>query len=256
MGRCRRLGRSRRRRRRPHVPADRRAARCGASSSTRSSPGHAAALGEHGSAPEADACRDGPRHPRARGAAQSDGAAPDPAAIFTMVQRLMKEGDARSSHTGTGLCPDDAPARCSRAWLRAVESARRRDGAARSCCRATTSSTPTSTGGRSASTERKLALAVEQVAAVTPGSADLAATAGTLFDAARPAIPYPRGCRLPRPREGPALARRRRRAAARCARRRRRRRHARRGAQLDELRDRVPRSSRSPRAPTATLTAA
>ena len=61
-------------------------------------------LGEHGSAAKwthaAMALAT-----RALGRGASDGAAPDPAAIFTMVQRLMREGDARSSHTDTGPLP-------------------------------------------------------------------------------------------------------------------------------------------------------
>ncbi len=149
--------------------------------------GDAAALGEHGSAPKwthaAMALAT-----RALGRGASDGAAPDPAAIFTMVQRLMKEGDARSSHTGTGLCPDDARALL-RAWLRAVE-----------LDVGETELLELLQGDdffhadlyRRAKRihERKLALAVEQIAAVTPGSADLAATASTLFEACLAAIPY------------------------------------------------------------------
>ncbi len=149
--------------------------------------GDAAALGEHGSAAKwthaAMALAT-----RALGRGASDGAAPDPAAIFTMVQRLMKEGDARSSHTGTGLCPDDARALL-RAWLRAVE-----------LDVGETELLELLQGDdffhadlyRRAKRihERKLALAVEQIAAVTPGSADLAATASTLFEACLAAIPY------------------------------------------------------------------
>lgn len=153
--------------------------------------GDATPLGEHGSAAKwthaAMALAT-----RALGRGDGSSAAPDPAAIFTMVQRLMKEGDARSSHTGTGLCPDDARALL-QAWLGAVEldlseaeliellqgddffhadlyrRARRIH-------------------------ERKLAAAVEQVAASAtrtgPGGTDLAATAATLFDACLAAIPY------------------------------------------------------------------
>ncbi len=113
---------------------------------------------------------------------------PDPQAVFTMVQRLMKEGDARAGALGTGLCPDDARALL-RAWLAAIEldldepqllahlqhedfghaDLFRR---ARRCH------------------ERKLARAVEQIATVTPGSGDLVETAELLFDACLAAIPY------------------------------------------------------------------
>jgi glycosyltransferase involved in cell wall biosynthesis/predicted metal-dependent phosphoesterase TrpH len=162
--------------------------------------GDAAALGEHGSAAKwthaAMALAT-----RALGRGPSDGAAPDPQAIFTMVQRLMKEGDARSSHTGTGLCPDDARALL-RAWLSAVE------------LDLDESELITLLQGKDffhadlyrrakRIHERKLARAVAQIAsaadaaAAGPGSdgertaaADLAATASTLFDACLAAIPY------------------------------------------------------------------
>ncbi|MGH2943291.1 MAG: glycosyltransferase, partial [Solirubrobacteraceae bacterium] len=125
---------------------------------------------------------------RALGRGPSDGAAPDPAAIFTMVQRLMKEGDARSSHTGTGLCPDDARALL-RAWLAAVE-----------LDLGETELIALLQGEdffhadlyRRAKRihERKLARAIERVAAGPPSGADLAATATTLFDVCLAAIPY------------------------------------------------------------------
>ena len=153
--------------------------------------GDATPLGEHGSAAKwthaAMALAT-----RALGRGESSGAAPDPAAIFTMVQRLMKEGDARSSHTGTGLVPDDARALL-RAWLSAVE-----------LDLSETELIELLQGDdffhadlyRRAKRihERKLALAVEQVAAGAtigaPGGADLAGAAGTLFDACLAAIPY------------------------------------------------------------------
>jgi glycosyltransferase involved in cell wall biosynthesis len=47
-------------------------------------------------------------------------AAPDPAAVLRMVERLMTEGDARSGPIGADLCPDDARALL-RAWLEAVD---------------------------------------------------------------------------------------------------------------------------------------
>ena len=47
-------------------------------------------------------------------------AAPDPRTVMTMVQRLLREGDAREGATGADLTPADA--RCLlRAWLAAVE---------------------------------------------------------------------------------------------------------------------------------------
>jgi glycosyltransferase involved in cell wall biosynthesis/predicted metal-dependent phosphoesterase TrpH len=123
-----------------------------------------------------------------RGADGAGGPGPDPRAVFTMAERLMREGDARSGAIGSGLCPDDARALL-RAWLAAVELdltetdflAYLQDDdfshadlfrRARRCH------------------ERKLARTVEQIVDTTPGSDDLAHTAETLFDACLAAIPY------------------------------------------------------------------
>ena len=153
--------------------------------------GDATPIGEHGSAAKwthaAMALAT-----RALGRGEATGAGPDPAAIFTMVQRLMKEGDARSSHTGSGLCPDDARALL-RAWMRAVEL---------NLSETELLQLLQGEGFFHADLlrrarrihERKLACAVEQVAAAaaTPGpwAADLPAIAGTFFDACLAAIPY------------------------------------------------------------------
>ena len=49
-----------------------------------------------------------------------DPATPDPRRVMTMIQRLLREGDAREGATGADLAPADA--RCLlRAWLAAVE---------------------------------------------------------------------------------------------------------------------------------------
>jgi glycosyltransferase involved in cell wall biosynthesis/predicted metal-dependent phosphoesterase TrpH len=54
------------------------------------------------------------------GERDSDPAVPDPQRVMTMVQRVLREGDARHGSTGTDLTPADA--RCLlRAWLSAVE---------------------------------------------------------------------------------------------------------------------------------------
>ena len=50
----------------------------------------------------------------------SDDAAPDPAAVLRMVERVMTEGDARSGSIGCDLGPEDAQALL-RAWLDAVD---------------------------------------------------------------------------------------------------------------------------------------
>ena len=151
--------------------------------------GDATPLGEHGSAAKwthaAMALAT-----RALGRGPSDAGAPDPGAIFTMVQRLMHEGDARSSHTGTGLEPDDARALL-RAWLAAVEL---------DLCESELIALLQADDFIHADLyrrarrihERKLATAVEHVAAtvVAPHGAELAVPAGTLFDACLAAIPY------------------------------------------------------------------
>ena len=127
---------------------------------------------------------------RALGPGPEDAAGerPNPEAVFEMVQRLMREGDARTGATGTGLGPKDARALL-RAWTSSVELdltgpellalLQHEDFAhadlfrrARRCH------------------ERKLAKAVDEIAAAAPGGADLAAAATTLFDACLAAIPY------------------------------------------------------------------
>jgi len=151
--------------------------------------GDATPLGEHGSAAKwthaAMALAT-----RALGRGASGGAAPDPAAIFTMVQRLMKEGDARASHTGTGLVPDDARALL-RAWLSAVELNLSETELIEALQADDFFHADLYRRARRIH-ERKLALAVEQVAATAgaPGEADLAGAASTLFDACLAAIPY------------------------------------------------------------------
>ncbi len=125
---------------------------------------------------------------RALGRGDLGGAPPSPQAVFAMVQRLMREGDARSGHTGTGLVPDDARALL-RAWLSAVEldlsetellAYLQRDDFLhadlfrRARC----------------SHERKLARAVHDIVGTAPAGADLPAAAASLFDACLAAIPY------------------------------------------------------------------
>ena len=149
--------------------------------------GAATPLGEHGSAAKwthaAMALAT-----RALGRGASDGAAPDPAAIFTMVSRLMREGDARSSHTETGLCPDDARALL-RAWLAAVELDLEESELIAFLQRPDFFHADLYRRAKRVH-ERKLARAVNAVATTTPESADLPATATALFDACLAAIPY------------------------------------------------------------------
>lgn len=153
--------------------------------------GDATPIGEHGSAAKwthaAMALAT-----RALGRGEATGGAPDPTAIFTMVQRLMKEGDARSSHLGTGLCPDDARA-LRRAWMHAVELDLSESELIRLLQGEGFFHADLYRRARRIH-ERKLASAVEQVATAAtrpdPGAADVAAIAGTFFDACLAAIPY------------------------------------------------------------------
>ncbi len=149
--------------------------------------GDATPLGEHGSAPKwthaAMALAT-----RALGRGERTGAAPDPAAIFTMVQRLMREGDARCSHTGIGLCPEDARALL-RAWLAAVELDLSEGELIELLQRDDFFHADLFRRAKRIH-ERKLAAAVEQIARLDLATEDLGAVAGTLFDACLSAIPY------------------------------------------------------------------
>ncbi|MDQ3722976.1 MAG: glycosyltransferase, partial [Actinomycetota bacterium] len=127
---------------------------------------------------------------RALGHGPGDDGAPDPAAVFTIVQRLMREGDARSS-TGdadTGVCPDDARALL-RAWLAAVELDMEEGDLIAFLQRKDFLHADLYRRAKRVH-ERKLAHAVGQVASVPAEGADLAATATVLFEACLAAIPY------------------------------------------------------------------
>ncbi len=119
--------------------------------------------------------------------------APDPRRVMTMVQRLLREGDAREGATGADLTPGDA--RCLlRAWLAAVEldhldergliAHMQQEGFSHSdlyrrACRLH---------------ERKLRGAVERAVAAATGEpdadSDVGAAASGLFESCIAAIPY------------------------------------------------------------------
>jgi glycosyltransferase involved in cell wall biosynthesis len=105
-----------------------------------------------------------------------------------MVQRLMRDGDARGGAIGTGLCADDARALL-RAWLAAVELDLTGPELLAHLQHEDFSHADLFRRARRCH-ERKLAHAVEQIAAAAPGSADLGQTAQMLFDACLAAIPY------------------------------------------------------------------
>jgi glycosyltransferase involved in cell wall biosynthesis/predicted metal-dependent phosphoesterase TrpH len=83
--------------------------------------GHVTARGKQGSAAKwAHAAIALAARSLGHGEREAPPAAPDPRTVMTMVQRLLREGDAREGATGADLAPADA--RCLlRAWLVAVE---------------------------------------------------------------------------------------------------------------------------------------
>jgi glycosyltransferase involved in cell wall biosynthesis/predicted metal-dependent phosphoesterase TrpH len=116
-------------------------------------------------------------------------ASPDPRAVMTMVQRLLREGDAREGATGHDLTPTDAR-RLLRAWLTAVELDHLDERGLiaymqhedfnhadlyRRACRAH---------------ERRLRSAIAGVVEAATGRADIADAAGGIFHACMAAIPY------------------------------------------------------------------
>ena len=149
--------------------------------------GNATARGEQGSAAKWTHAAMG-LATRALGHGPSDGVAPNPQAVFSMVQRLMKEGDARTGSTGTGLGPDDARALL-RAWMNSVELDLTEPELLAYLQHEDFSHADLFRRARRCH-ERKLARAVDEIATAAPGGADIAAAATTLFDACLAAIPY------------------------------------------------------------------
>jgi glycosyltransferase involved in cell wall biosynthesis/predicted metal-dependent phosphoesterase TrpH len=114
---------------------------------------------------------------------------PDPRTVLNMVQRLLREGDARHGATGADLAPADA--RCLlRAWLSAVELDHlderglielmqaedfSHSGLFRRACRLH---------------ERKLRAAVDVAVRAATGEAEVLAAAEGLFESCSAAIPY------------------------------------------------------------------
>ncbi|MEY2442260.1 MAG: hypothetical protein QOJ46_1686 [bacterium] len=128
---------------------------------------------------------------RALGHGPRDGAGwarPDPQHVFRMAQRLMREGDARTGSTGTGLGPEDARALL-RAWMASVELELTEPELLAMLQRDDFTHADLFRRARRCH-ERKLAAAVDQIASAAPGGADIAAAATMLFDACLAAIPY------------------------------------------------------------------
>ncbi|WP_205699092.1 glycosyltransferase [Conexibacter sp. SYSU D00693] len=125
---------------------------------------------------------------RALGRGDRDVGGPNPLAIFKMVDRIMREGDARRGAIGADLAPDDARALL-RAWLDAVglegdtatllarlqDDGFRHDDLFRKA---------------RAAHERALAGVAKRVTQTVPTPATGLADAVAVFDACIPAIPY------------------------------------------------------------------
>jgi len=127
---------------------------------------------------------------RALGCGREEAYAPDPLAVLTMIERVMREGDARQGSVGTDLTPADAR-RLLRAWLASLEldidegqllTMLQDDDFShadlfRRACRAH---------------ERKLGAAVHHIVAMTNGTSapNVGGAAVDLFAACVPAVPY------------------------------------------------------------------
>jgi glycosyltransferase involved in cell wall biosynthesis/predicted metal-dependent phosphoesterase TrpH len=124
---------------------------------------------------------------RALGRGDGDQAV-DPRAVLTMVERLMREGDARRGAIGADLGPDDARALL-HAWLEAVE-LRLGERELLALLQDEDFSHADLFRRARRAHERKLAGAVDGVLAATTNGGDLGAAAAGLFDACVAAIPY------------------------------------------------------------------
>jgi glycosyltransferase involved in cell wall biosynthesis/predicted metal-dependent phosphoesterase TrpH len=116
------------------------------------------------------------------------GAAVDPRAVLTMVERVMREGDVRRGAVGADLGPDDARALL-HAWLEAIDLRLGERELLALLQHEDFSHADLFRRARRAH-ERKLAGAVDGVLAATTTGGDLGAAAAGLFDACVAAIPY------------------------------------------------------------------
>lgn len=112
----------------------------------------------------------------------------DPQAVFTMVERLMREGDVRTGAVGSDLGPDDARALL-HAWLEAIELPLDESELLELLQGDDFGHADLFRRARRAH-ERKLAVAVDGVLDATTNGGDLVSAAEGLFDACVAAIPY------------------------------------------------------------------
>jgi glycosyltransferase involved in cell wall biosynthesis/predicted metal-dependent phosphoesterase TrpH len=112
----------------------------------------------------------------------------EPRAVLTMVQRLMREGDARVGAIGADLGPEDARALL-RAWLEAVDLPLTESDLLAYLQHEDFTHAALFRRARRCH-ERKLAAAVNAIAATEPDAGQVGAVAAGLFDACLAAIPY------------------------------------------------------------------
>jgi glycosyltransferase involved in cell wall biosynthesis/predicted metal-dependent phosphoesterase TrpH len=127
---------------------------------------------------------------RALGRGEESDAGPDPMAVLRMVERVVREGDARSGTPGSDLGPEDARALL-RAWLRSVELDGTHEHGLLEILQA--DDFHHAALGRRARRCHERALRRAVAAAVgraDDGVASLPAAAAAVFEACVPAIPY------------------------------------------------------------------
>jgi glycosyltransferase involved in cell wall biosynthesis/predicted metal-dependent phosphoesterase TrpH len=131
----------------------------------------------------------GPESDAGRAGAARPGAGPDPRAVLQIVERVMREGDARRGRASAELGPDDGRALL-RAWLAAMDLSIDEPTLLELLQEGELSHPDLSRRARRIH-ERKLAQAVgELVADPQAAAGDLPRHGAALFDACIPAIPY------------------------------------------------------------------
>ncbi|GAC1326007.1 MAG: glycosyltransferase [Thermoleophilaceae bacterium] len=124
----------------------------------------------------------------ARVVGRGDGTPPDPGAVLTMIERVMREGDVRSGSMSSDLGPDDAR-NLLRAWLEAVDlDMDERDLIA--YLKADDFSHSDLFRRARRVHERKLQAAVDRAVETASSGGDYGGVASALFDACTAAIPY------------------------------------------------------------------
>ncbi len=120
---------------------------------------------------------------------QEESARPDPRTVLNMMQRLLREGDARHGATGVDLSPADA--RCLlRAWLSAVELDHLDERGLIDLMQADDFSHSSLFRRACRLHERKLRAAVNVAVSAATGEAEVLAAAEGLFESCIAAVPY------------------------------------------------------------------